>query len=91
MHWLTTITINKKNLRDKLITFLHKSGIDARQMINPVHQALHFRKLFNNKNYKNSIRISKNTIHLPSSTNLKESEIKYIYKKINSFFLKKRF
>lgn len=91
VHWLTTITINKKNLRDKLITFLHKSGIDARQMINPVHQALHFRKLFNNKNYKNSIDISKNTIHLPSSTNLKESEIKYIYKKINSFFLKKRF
>jgi perosamine synthetase len=90
IHWLTTITINKKNLRDRLIKFLHKSRIDARQMINPVHEAKHFRKFFNKKNYKNSINISRNTIHLPSSTNLKESEIKFICKKI-AFFFKKKF
>jgi perosamine synthetase len=89
IHWLTTITINKKDLRDKLKKFLYKSGIDARQMINPVHQAKHFSKLFNKKSYKNSINVSKNTIHLPSSTNLKKSEIKFICEKINFFFKKK--
>ena len=89
IHWLTTVTINKKNLRNKLIKFLNKSGIDARQMINPVHQAKHFKKYFNKKNYKNSINISNRTMHLPSSTNLKEKEIKLICKKIYTFFKKK--
>ena len=42
IHWMTTITVYKKNLRNKLIYFLFKEGVDARPMINPVHQAHHF-------------------------------------------------
>jgi len=86
VHWLTTITIVKKNLRDKFLRYLHKSGIDARPMINPVHQAHHFRKSFNVKNFKNSTYVSKNSLHLPSSTNLNEKQIKFICNKINKFF-----
>ena len=86
VHWMTTITVNKKNLRNKLIYFLLKEGIDARPMINPVHQAYHFKKIFNNKNFKNSINISKNSMHLPSSTSLKKSEIKFICSKVKLFF-----
>ena len=58
-------------------------------MINPVHKAHHFKKYFNSKEFKNSIEISKNSIHLPSSTLLKEKEIKFICKKIKLFFNKK--
>jgi len=87
---MTTITINKKNLRNKLIYFLIKEGVDARPMIFPVHQAYHFKKYFNNKDFKNSINISKNSIHLPSSTYLKKNEIKFICNKIKLFFSRKR-
>ena len=86
VHWMTTITVNKKNLRNKLIYFLLKEGIDARPMINPVHQAYHFKKIFNNKNFKNSINVSKNSMHLPSSTSIKKSEIKFICSKVKLFF-----
>ena len=85
---MTTITVNIKNLRNKLIYFLLKEGIDARPMINPVHQAYHFKKIFNNKNFKNSINISKNSMHLPSSTSLKKSEIKFICSKVKLFSVK---
>ena len=86
VHWMTTITINKKNLRNKLIYFLFKEGVDARPMVNPVHQAYHFKKYFINKDFKNSINISKNSLHLPSSTYLSLKQIKFICNKIKLFF-----
>ena len=86
VHWMTTITVLKKNLRNKLIHFLFKEGVDARPMINPVHQAYHFKKYFNDKDYKNSINISKNSLHLPSSTHLSENEIKFICNRVKLFF-----
>jgi len=85
-HWLMTITIKKKNLRNKILKYLYNNGIDARPMINPVSHALHFKNIFRNEKFINSESISVNSIHLPSSTNLKEKQIKYICKKIKSFF-----
>jgi len=86
VHWLTTLIVKKKGLRDKLIYYLLKQGIDARPMIKPVHEAKHFKKFFNRKNFKNSTYISNNSIHLPSSTNLKAKEIKFICNKVKLFF-----
>jgi len=86
VHWLTTVIVRKKGLRDKLIYYLLKQGIDARPMIKPVHEAKHFKKFFNSKNFKNSNYISNNSIHLPSSTNLKIKEIKFICNKVKLFF-----
>jgi len=86
VHWLMTITIKKKNLRNKILKYLYNNGIDARPMINPVSHALHFKNIFRNEKFINSESISVNSIHLPSSTNLKEKQIKYICKKIKSFF-----
>ena len=86
VHWMATITVNKKNLRNKLVYFLFKEGVDARPMINPVHHAYHFKKYFNNKDFKNSINISKNSLHLPSSTYLSPNQIKFICKKVKLFF-----
>ena len=86
VHWMTTITINKKYLRNKLIHFLLKEGIDARPMINPVHHAKHFKNIFKKQKFSNSEYISANSVHLPSSTNLKKKQIKFICKKIDDFF-----
>ena len=88
VHWMATITVNKINLRNKLIYFLFREGVDARPMINPVHQAHHFKKYFNKKEFNNSINVSKNSLHLPSSTLLKENEIKFICNKVKLFFSK---
>ena len=43
---------------------------------------------FNDKDFKNSISVSKKSIHLPSSTSLKKSEIKFICNKVKLFFIK---
>ncbi len=86
VHWMTTITVNKKKLRNKLIYFLFKEGVDARPMINPVHQACHFKKYFNKKKFNNSLKISKNSLHLPSSTYLTVNQIKFICNKVKLFF-----
>ena len=86
VHWMTTITVNKKKLRNKLIYFLFKEGVDVRPMINPVHQACHFKKYFNKKKFNNSLKISKNSLHLPSSTYLTVNQIKFICNKVKLFF-----
>jgi perosamine synthetase len=89
VHWLTTITLNKKNVRDRLIKFLKKNGIDVRQMVNPVSDALYLKKKFNKKDYPVSYETSKNSLHLPSGLDLKKKEINFICNKINLFFIKK--
>ena len=89
VNWLVTITLIKKNLRNKLLKFLNKSGIDARAMIKPVHQAYHFKNSFSDNNFKNSIDVSNNSIHLPSFTHINESEIRFICNKVQSFFDRK--
>ena len=89
VHWLITITLNKKNVRDRLIKFLNKKGIDARQMVNPVSDALYLKKKFNKKNYPVSYETSRNSLHLPSSITLKKNEIDFICNEINFFFIKK--
>ena len=71
------------------IHFLSKSGIDVSPIINPVHQAQHFNNFFNDKDFKSSVNISRNSIHLPSSTNLREKQIKFICNKVKLFFHKK--
>ena len=84
--WLVTLTLEEKLLRNKLVRYLHKEGIDCRPMINPVHQAHHFKNKFNHKDFKNSINISQKSIHLPSSTQIEPKKIKYICDRIKFFF-----
>ena len=45
-----------------------------------------FKKYFKNKDFKNSINISKNSLHLPSSTYLSLKQIKFICNKVKLFF-----
>ena len=87
VHWLTTITLKKKNLREKLLKYLKEHKIDARQMVNPVNKSVHIGKLIK-KNFYHANKISNNSIHLPSSLNLTRSQIKYIVTKLNNFFNK---
>jgi len=85
VHWLLTITLNTANLRDKMLTYLKRKNIDARQMINPINDAPHIKKKIKEK-FPISRKISYNSLHLPSGLNLKNNQIKYVVKCLNNFF-----
>ena len=86
VHWLMTITLNDNYDRDNFIIYMKNKGIDCRQMINPVNQAKHFIEYYGNKLYKKSEIISKKSLHLPSSGNLKIDQINKICKLVNNYF-----
>ena len=86
IHWLLTIFLKQKKLRQKLIKYLKSNGIDVRPMIFPVNEAIHMKKLFKNKSFPVAKKISYSGLHLPSSTNLTKKEILLICKKLNNFF-----
>ena len=85
VHWMMTITLVEKYNRNDFLHFMKQNGIDCRQMINPVHQADHFKAIFDKNLFPNSISISKQSVHLPSSLNLSENQIKLICNKTKSF------
>ncbi len=82
VHWLMTIKLKKEGIRDSLINYLLKYNIDSRQMIYPVSFATHFKKENKSKKFPLSENISLNSLHLPSSTQLKINEIRYISNKV---------
>ena len=78
VHWLMTILIEKNNIRDKIIDLLFNKGIEVRKMIYPAYYSKPYESYGNGKEYPLTEKISLNSIHLPSSTSLKEEEIYYI-------------
>ena len=88
VHWLMTITLKKKNLRNKLIKYLKKRGIESRPMINPIEDALHLEKYRDRKQSIVAKKISTNSLHLPSSTSLTANQISYICSTLNAYFKK---
>lgn len=86
VHWLMTITLKKSYLRNKLIKFMKKKGIELRPMINPIQDAPQFKIYRDPKEVKVAKYVSKNSVHLPSSPNLKKKQIIHICKILNDFF-----
>ena len=78
VHWMMTIQLRKEYIRDKMLEYLKQKGIDCRQMIYPVHFAQHFKSSYDQHSFPVSKRISLNSLHLPSSTNLQEESIEII-------------
>jgi Predicted pyridoxal phosphate-dependent enzyme apparently involved in regulation of cell wall biogenesis len=57
---------------------IEAAGIDCRQMIYPVHEAQHFSQDFADETFPVSERISHNSLHLPSATQLPHENIEII-------------
>ena len=85
-HWLMTITLKKVSLRNKLIKYLKSFNIESRKMINPVFEAKYLKQYYNEALFPVSKDISSRSLHLPSGTNLKRNKIKFICKKVKSFY-----
>lgn len=86
VHWLMTLTLAPQYSRGDFISYMRSAGIDCRQMVNPVHRAEHFCRSYDDNEFANSIRISEQSVHLPSSTALKLEQIRLIAGKVRDFF-----
>lgn len=78
VHWMMTITLDNKYNRQEFLDNMRKNNIDCRQMINPIHRALHFKKKFSDSDFPNSIKLSKQSVHLPSGLALTKKDINKI-------------
>ena len=83
--WLYTILLTSLNepKRDSLIKKLSKLGIETRPGFYPLNTMDPYKR-YSKGNYPNTNKISFICLSLPSSINLKEDEINYIYKSIIS-------
>ena len=82
-YWLVTILVNKNKTKKNLEKYLKKNNIETRPIFTPMHKLKMYRNI--KKNYKNSEKIYKQGISLPSYPGLKQKEIKFICDKINKF------
>lgn len=86
VHWLMTMTLDNCYNRDEFLQFMKYEGVDCRQMINPVHRALHFIDKYDDSDYPNSTRISAQSLHLPCSTSLQKNQVEFIVEKVKKYF-----
>ena len=87
VYWMYGIIIKKPGLKNKIQKYLHQNGIDTRNFFYPVSLQPCFKNI-NLYKYKNpiSLKLWNNGFYLPSSTSLKQKDIKFISNKLNSFF-----
>ena len=91
-YWIYTILINKFNnlkkdtiLRDALLLFLKNANIETRPIFYPLSDQPIYKKFKFSSDLTKANNISYRGISLPSSYNIKESEIKRICILINQF------
>lgn len=86
VHWLLTITLADGYDRDAFLQYMYSKGVECRQMINPVHEAKYLENHYDPKEFPNSIKLSRQSAHLPSSSKLSEENIKFVCDTVKSFF-----
>ena len=92
IYWVFGILLNKDNKlkRNSIMDELLELGIETRPFFVPMHKQNIFKKLklFRKIRLKNSEFLSRNGFYLPSGLGIKNSEIKFICKKVNKIFNK---
>ena len=88
VHWLMTITLNEQYNRDEFLKYMYSNGVECRQMINPVHRAMHLVASYKDTEFPNSVSLSNQSVHLPSSTSLTQRDIEFVCNTVKSFFNK---
>jgi len=82
VHWMSTISLRKEELRDPLLEYLGQQGIDCRQMVFPVPMAVPYEDENDRDRFPIAYKISLSSLHLPSSLNLTEENQQHIAKLI---------
>ena len=87
---MNAILIDKEKYgktKEQLIKYLKDKGIDTRLLFTGLHKQECLRKYGCNMSgqYKNTEKLTKQGLYLPSSSDLKKSDIKYICNLIEQF------
>lgn len=85
VHWLMTLSIKNQDTEENIFNYMKGNEIEIRPMINPVYRAEHFKDKFISDDYPNSEKVSKESFHLPSSTNLSMEDLNKIIKAVKRF------
>lgn len=78
VHWMTTATLQDIGGRDALLAHLAARGIDARQMIFPIHEAVPYAATNDPDQFPVTMAVSHGSFHLPSGLDLKPETIDMI-------------
>lgn len=90
VNWMNTILIDEKKYgktKDQLIKFLKENNVDTRLLFTGMHKQKCLKKYGCKMkgDYKNTDKLTKFGLYLPSSSNLREEQIKYICNLIKDF------
>lgn len=80
------ITVNSSEIRDSLLTYLKKHGINAVFHYLPLHSSAYFKPFHDGRDLPNTDHFSRSIIRLPFFNSLKKRQIKYIIKTLSNFF-----
>ncbi len=86
-YWMCSILLKDENIRDRLVNYLSKEGIDTRPLFYPAHKMPAFAD-YNNIKLPVAEDLCYRGINLPSWPDLKEEDVNYIAKKIIYFIEK---
>lgn len=81
-YWLYSIVLKKSNLRDKMIIYLDKKGIETRPFFYPLHKLPMY---LTKEKFPVAEYLGRNGISLPSSASLTQKEIRLIASEIRKF------
>lgn len=82
-YWLYSIIVKTPNLRDKLMQFLNKQGIETRPFFVSFHKLPMYKT---NEKFPVSTYLSQNGVCLPSAVTLRKKDIEFISSQIKKFF-----
>jgi len=81
VYWMYWIKVKK---RDQLMKFLEKKGIETRTGFFPMHWQKPYKKPY--KKYPVANKLGKNSLYLPSGSDLTNKEKDYVIEKIKEFY-----
>lgn len=85
--WMLSISLKNENInfKNKVIKILLNYGVETRSIWKPLHLQKPYKK-FQNYKVSNSEKVFNNTLNLPSSTNLRSSDLKKILATVKKVF-----
>lgn len=81
-HWMVSVLVYQKNLRDPLRNFLLEAGVETRPLFYPIHELPMYQSL---ESFPIAEDISGRGFNLPSFPDLTKDEISFVCEKIEGF------
>ena len=88
--YMYCLKLKKPKLRNKLVEYLNKNNIDTRLSFPPIHLQPYYKKKFKYKknDFPESEKTFESFVDIPCWMGMNNKQIKYVIKKIRSFFNK---